>query len=148
MAPQKREVWQVQTPYNVGDKVEYGGVLYRCIQAHTVFDASWTPPQTPALWVRVDDDNDDEEPEPPHPSGRYRAQGVVTTVEGTPCIGFVVKLVDVELRTETELGTAATTAEPAGTYSTSCLGPTNWPQISKSMRIAPRTIKSPRRSRP
>lgn len=28
------------------------GNLYRCVQAHTVDDPNWTPPDTPALWTR------------------------------------------------------------------------------------------------
>ena len=32
--------------------MEHGGILYRCIQAHTALD-NWTPDQTPAMWVRV-----------------------------------------------------------------------------------------------
>lgn len=38
--------------YSVGDRVQYNGVLYKCIQAHTA-QSDWTPDVTPALWVVV-----------------------------------------------------------------------------------------------
>lgn len=40
--------------YAVGDRVSYESVLYKCLQAHTS-QASWTPADSPSLWVRVDD---------------------------------------------------------------------------------------------
>lgn len=44
--------WQTATAYAVGDRVEYGGKLYKAVQAHTSQD-DWTPDQTPALWVEI-----------------------------------------------------------------------------------------------
>lgn len=38
--------------YSVGDRVQYNGTLYKCIQAHTA-QSDWTPDVTPALWVIV-----------------------------------------------------------------------------------------------
>lgn len=38
--------------YSVGDRVQYNGTLYKCIQAHTA-QSDWTPDATPALWVVV-----------------------------------------------------------------------------------------------
>ena len=38
--------------YSVGDRVQYNGVLYKCIQSHTA-QSDWTPDVTPALWVVV-----------------------------------------------------------------------------------------------
>ena len=38
--------------YSVGDRVQYNGTLYKCIQAHTA-QSDWTPDVTPALWVVV-----------------------------------------------------------------------------------------------
>ena len=46
------EEWQTNTAYAVGDRRQYDGLLYRCVQAHTSQD-DWTPPQVPALWVRT-----------------------------------------------------------------------------------------------
>ncbi|AQT78135.1 cellulose-binding protein [Mycolicibacterium litorale] len=45
--------WAAGAKYSVGDVVTYGGTTYRCLQAHTVYDATWTPPNTPALWQKV-----------------------------------------------------------------------------------------------
>ena len=40
------------TSYSIGDRVQYNGTLYKCIQAHTA-QSDWTPDATPALWVVV-----------------------------------------------------------------------------------------------
>lgn len=40
--------------YAVGDRVSYNGTLYKCLTAHTS-QSTWTPPDSPSLWVRVDD---------------------------------------------------------------------------------------------
>lgn len=45
--------WQQGASYDVGDVVSYGGLEYRCIQAHTAYAPDWTPPQTPALWQQL-----------------------------------------------------------------------------------------------
>ena len=44
--------WEVGVAYAVGDRRQYEGLLYRCVQAHTS-QADWTPPAVPALWVRT-----------------------------------------------------------------------------------------------
>lgn len=44
--------WAAWTAYQVGDLVTYGGVTYRCRQAHTSLPG-WEPPNVPALWERV-----------------------------------------------------------------------------------------------
>ena len=46
------EEWQTDTKYEVGDRRQYKGLLYRCVQAHTS-QSDWTPDKTPALWVRT-----------------------------------------------------------------------------------------------
>lgn len=38
--------------YSIGDRVQYNGTLYKCIQAHTA-QSDWTPDATPALWIVV-----------------------------------------------------------------------------------------------
>lgn len=43
--------WTPGTFYGTGATVTYGGVSYRCLQAHTAL-AGWEPPTTPALWAR------------------------------------------------------------------------------------------------
>ena len=46
--------WRVETEYQTGDRVTYYGTLYKCLQAHTS-QAVWIPPDSPSLWVRIDD---------------------------------------------------------------------------------------------
>ena len=38
--------------YAAGDRVTYGGVLYKCLQAHTS-QSTWTPTDAPSLWAKV-----------------------------------------------------------------------------------------------
>ena len=38
--------------YAAGDRVVYGGVLYKCLQAHTS-QSTWTPTDAPSLWAKV-----------------------------------------------------------------------------------------------
>lgn len=40
--------------YAVGDRVQYNGTLYKCLQSHTA-QADWTPDVSVSLWVRIDD---------------------------------------------------------------------------------------------
>ncbi|MFD1147159.1 lytic polysaccharide monooxygenase [Saccharothrix hoggarensis] len=44
--------WAPNVAYSVGSQVTYGGVGYRCIQAHTSL-VGWEPPNTAALWQRI-----------------------------------------------------------------------------------------------
>lgn len=63
------EEWQTETAYAVGDRRQYNGLLYRCVQAHTS-QADWTPDVTPALWVRT---STDPFPEWVQPTGAHDA---------------------------------------------------------------------------
>lgn len=45
-------LWGEGKDYALGIRVQYGGKLYRCEQAHTS-QADWTPDATPALWTEV-----------------------------------------------------------------------------------------------
>ena len=38
--------------YIIGSRVMYGGLLYKCLQAHTS-QATWTPTDAPSLWTKV-----------------------------------------------------------------------------------------------
>lgn len=44
--------WVSGTEYAVGYKVRFGGVLYRCLTAHTAQE-DWTPANAPSLWTKV-----------------------------------------------------------------------------------------------
>ena len=44
--------WVTGHSYAVDDRLQYNGVLYRVVQAHTS-QADWTPDITPALFVIV-----------------------------------------------------------------------------------------------
>ena len=45
--------WSSEAVYAVGDRVRYEDTLYKCLTAHTA-QATWTPADSPSLWVRVD----------------------------------------------------------------------------------------------
>lgn len=44
--------WSESGEYAVDDRVQYEGVLYKCLQAHTA-QTSWTPTDAVSLWARV-----------------------------------------------------------------------------------------------
>ena len=44
--------WATDTAYPAGYKVQHGGKLWRCLQAHTA-QAGWEPENTPALWTEI-----------------------------------------------------------------------------------------------
>ena len=48
--------WAYPVGYAVGDRVSDGGLLYKCIQAHTSQEG-WDPGATPAMWVVIDVDH-------------------------------------------------------------------------------------------
>lgn len=62
-------MWAIGRAYATGDRVQHGGILYKCVQAHTS-QADWTPDVTPALWVVV---SIDEYPEWVQPTGAHDA---------------------------------------------------------------------------
>lgn len=45
-------LWQTDKAYAVDERIRYGDILYKCVQAHTS-QAAWIPPDTPALWTEV-----------------------------------------------------------------------------------------------
>lgn len=45
--------WKIKE-YQTGDRVQYSGLLYKCLQSHTA-QADWTPDVSVSLWVRIDD---------------------------------------------------------------------------------------------
>lgn len=44
--------WNAAGAYSAGDKVLYGGILYKCLQDHAA-QAGWNPVDAPSLWVKV-----------------------------------------------------------------------------------------------
>lgn len=52
LIPSDAENWEPDTAYPVGDRRQYGGKLYKCLQAHTS-QATWTPTDAPSLWAEV-----------------------------------------------------------------------------------------------
>ncbi len=54
MVPALFMPWSATASYVAGDRVRYGNILYRCLQAHTA-QADWTPDAAVSLWVRIDD---------------------------------------------------------------------------------------------
>ena len=65
-------LWESGVAYSIGDRRQYNGLLYRCVQAHTSQD-DWTPPQVPALWVRT---STEEWPEWIQPTGAHDAYNI------------------------------------------------------------------------
>ena len=80
-------MWAIGMAYAVGDRVQYGGILYKCVQAHTS-QADWTPDKTPALFVVV---SLDEWPEFIQPTGAHDAynKGDKMTFEGKHYISLI-----------------------------------------------------------
>lgn len=44
--------WSESADYAVLDRVQYNGVLYKCLQAHTAQE-SWNPADASSLWAKV-----------------------------------------------------------------------------------------------
>ena len=50
--PELYPEWDPSKLYTAGDRVQYGGVLYKCLQAHTAQE-TWSPTASPSLWAQV-----------------------------------------------------------------------------------------------
>lgn len=79
--------WASGVAYAVDERIQYGGTLYRVVQAHTS-QADWTPDKTPALFVTV---SLDEWPEFVQPTGAHDAykKGDKVTFEGKHYISLI-----------------------------------------------------------
>ena len=79
--------WVTGRAYSVDERLQYNGVLYRVVQAHTS-QADWTPDITPALFVAV---SLDEWPEFVQPTGAHDAykKGDKVTFEGKHYISLI-----------------------------------------------------------
>ena len=45
-------MWAIGRSYAVGNRVQHGGKLWRCLQAHTG-QTGWEPEHVPALWTEI-----------------------------------------------------------------------------------------------
>lgn len=79
--------WAAGVAYTVDERIQYGGTLYRVVQAHTS-QADWTPDKTPALFVVV---SLDEWPEFVQPTGAHDAykKGDKITFNGKHYISLI-----------------------------------------------------------
>ena len=66
--------WDSTVTYQVGDRVQYGDLLYKCLLTHTAQE-SWTPDVSPSLWVRIDNPAE-EWPQWRQPQGSEDAYGL------------------------------------------------------------------------
>ena len=64
-------MWKTDTAYQTGDRVQYEGKLYKCLQGHTS-QGDWTPSTAVSLWVEVADPAI-EFPEWKQPTGAHDA---------------------------------------------------------------------------
>lgn len=44
--------WNEESEYEIGYRVQYDGVVYKCIQAHSA-QAQWNPVEAVSLWAKV-----------------------------------------------------------------------------------------------
>lgn len=74
--------WDEAAVYQTGDRAQYGGRLYKCLQGHTA-QGDWPPELAPSLWVQVDDPGE-EWPVWRQPSGSEEAypKGAKVSHEG------------------------------------------------------------------
>ena len=81
--------WKVPAQYAVGDRIQYEGNLYKCIQSHTS-QSDWTPADAVSLWAEVADPAI-EWPEWKQPTGAHDAYmtGDKVTYEGRHYISSI-----------------------------------------------------------
>ena len=79
--------WVIGRAYVANERLQYNGVLYRVVQAHTS-QADWMPDKTPALFVVV---SLDEWPEFVQPTGAHDAykKGDKVTFNGKHYISLI-----------------------------------------------------------
>ena len=58
--------WVMDKLYTAGDRISYGGKLYRVLQTHTS-QADWLPDITPALYAQVEKPGQGDTPDDPIP---------------------------------------------------------------------------------
>ena len=70
--PELFPAWKPDTNYVVGDRRQFGGILWKCIQAHHSQD-DWTPDVAVSLWARTSADEWPEWIQPTGASDAYQA---------------------------------------------------------------------------
>lgn len=50
--PNLAPVWTPGIAYEAGFRVQYQGIIYRCLTAHTAIE-TWNPKDAPSLWAEV-----------------------------------------------------------------------------------------------
>jgi len=80
-------MWKVDTAYQTGDRVQYEGKLYKCLQGHTS-QANWIPTEAASLWTEVAEPGQGDTPDNPIPynnnmelvEGKYYSQDDVVYI--------------------------------------------------------------------
>ena len=80
-------MWKVDTAYQTGDRVQYDGKLYKCLQGHTSQE-DWIPSTAVSLWVEVAEPGQGDTPDNPIPynnnmelfEGKYYSQADVVYI--------------------------------------------------------------------
>lgn len=74
--------WAAGVAYSAGYKVQHGGKLWRCLQAHTSQD-SWEPENAPALWEEICETHDGTKYDPiPYEGSMALASGLYYSQDG------------------------------------------------------------------
>mgnify|MGYP002523487924 CR=1 FL=1 len=65
--------WDESTQYEIGDRVRFQNILYKCLQAH-IAQPTWTPMNATSLWAKVliPDENIIPEWEQPDSTNAYQ----------------------------------------------------------------------------
>ena len=101
--------WAADTAYPAGYKVQYGGKLWRCLQAHTS-QSGWEPENAASLWEQINETHAGTEDDPiPYDgnmaleSGKYYIQDytiyLCTRDTGNPVYNALSELVGIYVET-------------------------------------------------
>lgn len=75
--------WEAAEAYAVGYKLQRGGRLWRCVQAHTAQEG-WEPENAPSLWEEICETHDGTEADPiPYNGSMKLESGKCYTQDGT-----------------------------------------------------------------
>ena len=74
--------WAAGVAYSAGYKVQHGGKLWRCLQAHTSQDG-WEPENAPALWEEICETHDGTKYDPiPYEGSMALVSGLYYSQDG------------------------------------------------------------------